>query len=256
MLNAIANRPFELIDGIAYFVPEKELDYNIEYAELIVSGNWIEKNWNEHSNYRTENRINVAKRISTMGGPILEIGAGPGGGFMPYVLDEYINADIIISDLCPTVVKEWKKLFDKSIKPQNIKYAALNTCDIPFKDGTINVVSGNGGFGNIEGDKGKALGEIYRVLKHGGMYVTGDICITEEYAKTIPVKAYDVLMERFPGAFADFYQESVDVGFSRIETKIGNSWSNENDDSSLASLCRELGIYLIFSTYLRYCYKE
>jgi ubiquinone/menaquinone biosynthesis C-methylase UbiE len=256
MFNEIANKSFELIDGIAYFVPEKELDYNVKYSEAIISGNCMEKNWKEHFKHKSEDILNVAKRISSMGGLILEIGTGPGGGFMPYVLDEDVNADLIISDLCPTVVKEWKKLFDKSIKPANIKYAALNTCDLPFKDGTINVVSGNGGFGNIEGDKRKALNEIYRVIKHGGIYVTGDICITNEYVKNIPEKAYNVLKERFPDIFIDFYQETFDAGFSKIENEIGNSWSNENDDSDLASLCRELGIYLVFSTYLRYCYKE
>jgi ubiquinone/menaquinone biosynthesis C-methylase UbiE len=201
-------------------------------------------------------KINVAKRILSMGGPILETGAGSGGGFMPYIFDEDINADLIISDLCPTVVKEWKKLFDKDIKPLNVKYAALNTCDIPFKDGTINVVSGNGDFGYIVGDKRKALNEIYRVTKHGGMYVTSDICITKEYVKDIPDKAYNVLQKQFPDIFVDFYQESIDAGFSKIENILGNSWSNENDDNDLASLCREMGIHLVFSTYLRYCYKD
>jgi hypothetical protein len=56
VLNTIANRPFKMIDGIAYFVPENELDYNIKYAESLISGNWIEKNWKEHFNYKSENK--------------------------------------------------------------------------------------------------------------------------------------------------------------------------------------------------------
>jgi ubiquinone/menaquinone biosynthesis C-methylase UbiE len=201
-------------------------------------------------------RVNLAQRITAMGGLILELGTGPGGGFMSFVLDNDINADIIISDLSPTVLKEWKRLFDKNLKPANIKYAALNTCDIPFKDESINVVSGYGAFGSIEGDKIKALKEIYRVLIHGGMYVAGDICIDKEYAKTIPIKAYNVLMARFPDILMDYYQESIDAGFTKIENNIGRTWNNKNDESVLASLCRELGIYLEFSTYTRYCYKE
>jgi len=167
-----------------------------------------------------------------------------------------INADLIISDLCPTVVKEWKKLFDKSIKPINMKYAVLNTCDIPFKDGTINVVSGNGDFGYIVGDKRKALSEIYRVTKHGGMYVTSDVFVTKEFEKNIPGKAYHVLKKQFPDIFVDFYQESINAGFSKIENILENSWSNENDNNTIASLCREMEMHLVFSTYLRYCYKD
>jgi hypothetical protein len=41
--NTIVNRPFVMIDGIAYFVPEKEPDGNIEWADGLVSGNWVEK---------------------------------------------------------------------------------------------------------------------------------------------------------------------------------------------------------------------
>jgi len=255
VFNDIANRPFDIIDGIAYFVSEKEPENNIEWVDGLISGNWVEKNWNEHYNMKNDERVDIAKRISAMGGPILEIGTGPGGGFMSFVLDNDINADIIISDLSPTVVKEWKRLFDKNIKPANIKYAVLNTCDIPFKDETIKIVSGYAAFGNIEGDKTKALKEIHRVLKKGGMYVSGDICITKEYVKSIPEKAYTVLMEKFPDIFIDYYKESIDAGFSKIENKIGKTWNNKNDDSVLATLCRELGIYLEFSTYIRYCYK-
>lgn len=256
MFKAIANRSYKMIDGIAYFVSEKEPDDNIEWADGLVSGNWIEKNWNEHFNLKIDSRVNIAKRISVIGGTILEIGAGPGGGIMSFILDVNFNSDIIISDLSPTVVREWKCFLDKEVKPKNIKYAVLNTCDIPFKDNTINIVSAYGGFGNIEGDKNKALKEIYRVLKNGGIYVTGDICITKDFAKTIPDKAFNVISERFPEVFIDYYQESLDVGFTKIENIIGKTWTNENDESVLASLCREMGIHLEFSTYIRYCYKE
>jgi len=255
MFDIIANRPFGIIDNIAYFVSEKEPDSNIEWADGLISGNWVEKNWNEHFNLKNDIRVNVAKKISEKGGDILEIGTGPGGGFVTFVLDNDINANIIISDLSPTVVKEWKLFFDKKIKPANVKYAVLDTCDIPFKDETINIVSGYGGFGNIEGNKIKALKEIYRVLKNSGVYIIGDICVNNEYAKTIPVEAYNILKQKFPDIFIDYYQESLDVGFSKIENIIGKTWNNKNDESVLASLCRELGIYLEFSTYIRYCYK-
>jgi SAM-dependent methyltransferase len=48
--------------------------------------------------------------------------------------------------------------------------------------------------GNIVGNKINALKEIYRVLKYGGIFVSGDICINNEFAKTIPKKAYNRLV--------------------------------------------------------------
>lgn len=64
----------------------------------------------------------VGKQIASCDGIILEIGAGPSGGYMPYILKVNSDAAIIISDLSPTVVREWKSLLDKSLdSPNNCK---------------------------------------------------------------------------------------------------------------------------------------
>ena len=256
MINTIANKSFEMINGIAYFVPEKELDYNIEWAKGLVEDKFIEYQWNRRLELKNDTIKNTTKKIASTEGLILEICAGPGGGFMPHILDENINANIIVNDLSPTIVKEWKKTLDKKCNVKNIHYAAFDVCDIPFNDETIDVISGYGGFVNIEGDKIKALKEIYRVIKHGGMFVTDHIFVTNEYSKKLPKKEYNILMERFPTIFMDFYSETLDVGFENIENVFIGEWSNENDESTLASLCRELRINIVFSTYIRYCYKK
>ena len=68
MFDTIANRPFGLIDNIAYFVSEKEPDSNIEWAEGLISGNWVEKNWNEHYNLKNDIRVNIAKKCRKLVG--------------------------------------------------------------------------------------------------------------------------------------------------------------------------------------------
>lgn len=65
--------------GIAYFVPEQERDYNIEWANEIQSGKWIKYNW-EYSRADNPYMDSVGKQIASCDGIILEIGAGPGGG--------------------------------------------------------------------------------------------------------------------------------------------------------------------------------
>jgi cyclopropane fatty-acyl-phospholipid synthase-like methyltransferase len=100
------------MDDIAYFVSKEERDYNTEWAKTIVDGGWIKKNWGRHKSDLAAYKA-IAKKITGHGGLILEIGTGPGGGYMPATLLEDFDANVIISDLSPTVVREWKKLFDR-----------------------------------------------------------------------------------------------------------------------------------------------
>jgi ubiquinone/menaquinone biosynthesis C-methylase UbiE len=174
---------------------------------------------------------------------------------MPPVLFEKIDANIIISDLSPTVVREWKKLFEKEFKAPNVYYAALDNCDIPFEDNSIDVISAGGGFGNTEGDKFKALTEIYRVLKPGGLYVSGDGFVTKETLKSLPENARKVLLEKRPDIFEDFYDASVTAGFKTIDNIITGGWNTKDDESLIADLANELGINIYFTSYLRYCIK-
>ena len=78
----------------------------------------------------------------------------------------------MISDLSPTVVKEWYNLFIKMENPPpNIEYAVFDVCDIPFTDGSLEVVSRSAAIINIEGNRDLALKEIYRVLQPSGLFV-------------------------------------------------------------------------------------
>ena len=261
MLEAISNAKYELKNGIAYYFSYDEPEYqkmlamNEEFRNEILTGKWVERNWKDHFTNKNDNFFNIAKKINENGGLIMEIGAGPGGGNMPYILDQNENAQIIITDLCSTVVEEWKKLFDNNNKYKNICYAVLNHCKMPFKDNSIDVISSSGGFCNTEGDKIEALGEIYRVLKPNGLYADSGIRLNNSHAKDIPKKVLEKILEKFPEIMGDFYDESIKAGFKDIETIETGMWSNENDESTLASLCRELGTYLVFNSYIRYSYK-
>lgn len=255
MINSITNKAFTVADDIFYFVPEEDKYPDSDFVKGLKHDGWIDRNWNNVKKYPNTHGVSAASRIAEKGGLILEIGAGPGGGLIPYILDNNSNSNVIISDIVPTVLREWKKFLSKTIDVPNVNYVAMDNCDMPFNDNVIDVVSSFGGFGNTEGDKYKALSEIYRIIKPGGMYVSGEIFVDKEHADTIQPDILNKIKEQFPTAFIDFYQESIDVGFNRIENIEGAKWSNKDDQSGLADLCRKLGVYLVFSTYLRFCYK-
>ena len=241
--------------GIAYFVPEQERNDNIEWANEIRNGRWIRRNW-EQSRTANPYMDGVGKQIASCDGIILEIGTGPGGGYMPYILKANPDATIIISDLSPTVVSEWKNFLDKMVDSPNLYYAAFDFCDMPFKDNSIDIISDGGGIGNCEGEKLKALKEAFRVLKPGGKLVTSTGFVNKETLAALPVKVQKVLLEKRPDVFEDLYEDTILAGFSKIYSVISGCWYTNDDDSAIADLARSLGVNLKFTSYTRYVTKE
>lgn len=251
----LSNKEYEY-DGIAYFVSKEEKMSNRTWANKMISEEWIPQNWEECRLIQNNIKSKIGNKISERGGKILEIGVGPGGGFMPYILTANPEASLIISDLSPTVIREWKKLLDKEFNSPNISYAVFNFCDIPFDNNSIDIISDGGGIGNTEdGDKGKALKEVYRVLKPGGVLVTSTGFVTKEFFARLPQQIQTVLMDKRPDIFVDLYEETVLAGFKKIDSEICGCWNTDDDESTIATLARSLGINLQFTSYVRYCIK-
>ncbi|GHV12447.1 hypothetical protein FACS1894219_05350 [Clostridia bacterium] len=240
-----------------YFVPKDELEYNLDFAKRTVEEKRIYYRWREDVERGSWKRNSEqAERIAAHGGLILEICAGPGAGFAPAVLMKDYSAHIMLSDLCPTVVREWKSLFDNMENPPpNVEYAALNVCDLPFADNSLDVISGSAAIINIEGDRDKALKEIFRVLKPGGLFVFDYIYVKKEFADTLNPNALKAIKDRWPTAFWDSLQIFDTLGFSSVETVPLGEWSNKDDESTLADFCRSLNVALTFSSFVRYCIK-
>lgn len=241
--------------GIAYFVRGSENGRLSAWEKEIAEGRYIERNWAEAAKRPYMNRDVIGRQIAERGGTIVEIGAGPGGGYMPYILMADPDAAVVISDISPAVVREWKAFLDKTLDPPSVSYAVIDFCNMPFKDCSIDTVSDGGGIGNCFGDRRMALKEAYRVLKKGGMLVTATGFVNRETLEALPQNVQDVLLRERPDIFDDLYEDTVLAGFGKIDSVIDGCWYTDDDDSEIADLARSLGVNLKFTSYTRFCYK-
>ena len=242
-------------DGIAYFVSERESGRMSAWEREIAEGGWIARNWAEAAKRPYMNRDVIGRQIAERGGTIVEIGAGPGGGYMPYILMADPDAAVVISDISPAVVREWKAFLDKMLDPPSVSYAVIDFCNMPFKDCSIDTVSDGGGIGNCIGDRRMALKEAYRVLKRGGLLVTATGFVNRETLEGLPQNVQSVLLKERPDIFDDLYEDTVLAGFGKIDSVIDGCWYTDDDDSEIADLARSLGVNLKFTSYTRFCYK-
>ena len=71
------------------------------------------------------------------------------------------------------------------------------------KDNSIDVVSGSAAIINVEGDRDKALREVYRILKPGGLFVFDYIFVTEEFYNQMQPHIQKAIKEKYPMIFAE-----------------------------------------------------
>ena len=136
ILYKIANRPFEMSD-IAYFVQAKEK--NKEWEKRLVENDNIKNNWEWRKNNSSHHILTpIAKRIIEHGGIILELGTGPGGGLMTYILHEKHDAELIYRVLKhdglyvstdSIITKERLKAY-----PENVQKIMLEKIPYMFED--------------------------------------------------------------------------------------------------------------------------
>ena len=97
------------------------------------------------------------------------------------------------------------------------------------------------------------LKEAFRILKPGGLLVSFS-CFVDEDA-VLPENVRQILRTEYPDAFRDYYAETIRAGFRRIESEIVSVKDTDHDESGFALRCRELGVNIRRTGYVRYCRK-
>ncbi len=248
------NAGSKLINGIHCFVPDEDTPDMRSFGDYIRDGDLIRKNWDKAR--ARHDWDEAGRQIAEHGGLILEIGAGPGGGFVPFILKANPDASVVLSDLSPSVIREWKRFLDAESASPNLRYAVCDFTALPFPSESFDVVSDGGGIANAIGSRREAFREAFRILKPGGIFVSYNGFVPQDALGSLPEEARAVLLKEMPGAFDDLYEATAAAGFRQIDSVCVGGWDTDRGDSGFADLCRSLGISLRFSAYIRTCRKE
>ena len=190
-------------------------------------------------------------------GYIVEVCSGPTGGFGPAYLLSDPNAKVIISDISPYLMKLWFLMLQKT-QYNNATAMSFNICNMPFKDNSIDVVSSRYGLINIQNNSGnykEALNECYRVLNNGGQLIINELQLTDECILKLTEEQYEVLKQTYSNIFVDLHNDLKELGFTIDYYENVAVWNNANDESGLATLCRNWNISLDFFDYILICKK-
>lgn len=114
------------------------------------------------------------------GGPIvLELAAGPNGGFLPLILRHNPEAHVLLNDILYPLLEEWQAVLRAAGAGRNVGFVAADARQLPVRSGSIDVISGAIPFTEILAP-GRAIAECYRVLRPGGLLLEHEGVLASE----------------------------------------------------------------------------
>lgn len=243
---------YKVKNGIPDFSEVKEEDF----IQMIKEGNWIEKAWKFRKREYKEDRmmkkvvekiIEVYKKLNS---PVLEIACGPGGGFVPALLINNSEIQLLMTDIVYGVVNEWRKFFNKKNYAKNIEFAACDARYIPLSSNNLAVITSIG-IENVN-DLEKVFNEVYRVLKPGGLFITGDMDLTQETREKVPedfLNWYNQWCQKRGQLNGEIKSVLNNIGFSNVEETSTGTYNLDPEESTLGKKAKEFGVELCFDQY-------
>jgi SAM-dependent methyltransferase len=120
------------------------------------------------------------------GETVLDIGCG--GGVDTFVAAIMVGPEgkVVGIDLVPEMLERAKANLKKT-SLKNVTFQESSAEQLPFLDGTFDIVISNGVF-NLIPDKAKALREVFRVLKLSGRFLLADQVLTGELPENMKIR--------------------------------------------------------------------
>jgi ubiquinone/menaquinone biosynthesis C-methylase UbiE len=247
----------EVQNGIPFFVqPEDDgwgTDEQVDLLltrhgvkrETLIPQNWEAslRNWGPSSK-----QYEWVQRIVKQGGRILEIACGPGGGFLPLILDLDPKAQLLANDIGGWILVEWKKFNDKKGLWANASFAQFDVNQCPLRSDCFDCVDSAGGFSNIEKNH-LALAEIYRVLKPGGRLFMSDADADPSSFEQLPDAEQEAWLKRFPQQGKGYEETVLETGFEILQMEQTGKTPLQPHESVLAEMTTKYGITMYLRGY-------
>jgi len=119
------------------------------------------------------NNVSSFAAAGITGGHVLEIGPGPGYIGLEW-LKLFPDAELTGIEISPAMIKTAQQNAAEYGFEKKTSYVQGNCMTMPFAACSFDAVFSNGSFHEWE-DPGRALNEIYRVLKNGGLFCICDL---------------------------------------------------------------------------------
>lgn len=239
--------PIEIIDDGYYFGSKEEGDQFLD--EEVQS--WVENGQFERIYYNGRNDKNkdmfmkLANIVAEINLPYLEIACGPGLGITPFIKSIKPELPSLVTDACPSIVKYWNKFIKENKIESNMSFASFDNCAMPLYSESFDVITSYLGIGSTRNDgitKMNCINEIYRVLKHGGYFLTIENKIDDySIVDDIFITSNKYNYYKNPRGIGSLKERLEKAGFTiKAFIDIGKYLLNQ-DDSELGALAKKQG---------------
>lgn len=139
---------------------------------------WEQMRWNwENANGCRDTPM--AKELAAIEGPILELAAGPGGGWMPAIRQLNPAARVMVNDRSPGVLALWRTFLASRGATKGLCFAAFDVARPTLRSGCLAAVASFGGFGSVQGALGDPASDsvacMEDALRSGGLVFAAEM---------------------------------------------------------------------------------
>jgi SAM-dependent methyltransferase len=202
---------------------------------------WVEDGWAAAKERVGDPLVRIlVDALLSVGPARVDIGTGPAGRFMAYLLAHDPSASVMGSDIEVRTISAWARfLRDRSIAP-NAFLACFDACKIPFADGCLDAVSSCAGLTNVP-FQNLAIGETTRVLRDGGLLVVMEEQACDSSFPIIQEVFGPQLVEAVPGFIGGWANLIESFGFVVEQHTVGSRRQLHPNESGLATKAASKG---------------
>ncbi len=232
----------EVVDGVACFCEE---GWSAEGLERLwaIEDLWG-RNWRGGAAW-VEAAVparEACEALAAVDGVILELAAGPGGGYLSGILHRRPEARVIANDQSRAILRRWREFLAEQGAGQNVCFAAFDARQAPLRDGCVAAVSGVGAFGSIGGSE--IFTEAFRVLTPGGPLQTFDHIMDPDDWRRLPEEFRARWEGRDPGMTKGVSWLLEAAGFRIGSRRIAGGRALDADEGGLPHEAAEHGVTL------------